>query len=429
MVEVRGSRPLSSAITTMLESGREELLIGFAHTSLQPDWLLVVDQCRLADDHEVTRDRHGLHWTGELTSAMYGEASRSGRGLVLMHVHGKRDEVPGLSKTDRQTVEEILPHFGTLLPDVPHAYVVVNETYAGGYVQLGEERRPLDLVRTVTTPIRRWPARCGDGPTLLPRDDRQAAALGARGVRALRAATVGLVGLGGAGSQEGEMLAHAGVGAMVLADADVVEDVNLSRTHGASPDSVGTAKVVVAKAMIERISPETKVIAVDEAFPSHRLLGVLRDADVLLSSVDTPHARNEVNRFALRYAVPLIDVGTTITEESFAVDGHLSVVMPEGHCLRCLGHVSDALLEEEQDAARRGNYGLHEGRPQVVSFNGLLASAAVTEALKLLTGFAGVMEGSREWHYDPIIGVLRRVRIAPGRCRECGWYGLKAASL
>lgn len=33
--------------------------------------------------------------------------------------------------------------------------------------------------------------------------------------------------------------------------------------------------------------------------------------------------------------------------------------------------------------------------------NGLLASAAVTEVLKLVTGFAVEPEGSREWHYDP----------------------------
>jgi molybdopterin/thiamine biosynthesis adenylyltransferase len=147
--------------------------------------------------------------------------------------------------------------------------------------------------------------------------------------------------------------------------------------------------------------------------------------DVLVLCVDTVHARNEANRFALRYGVPLIDIGTTITQEPFRVDGHLTLMIPGSQCLQCAGHVSDALLAAEQEAARQGRYGINEKRPQVVSFNGLLASAAVTEVLKLLTGFGGDAKGSREWHYDPVDNQLRNVGLAPGGCRECNRYGMR----
>jgi molybdopterin/thiamine biosynthesis adenylyltransferase len=426
MVEVRGTQSFLDAIGLLLASGREELLIGFGNFSLRPSWLLVINECRLATEREVWRDHNGLHWSGELTAALYAQAKETERGLLLVHVHGGRDEVPRLSKTDQLTVAEILPHFGMLLPDVPHAYLVVNETHASGWMQFGEERDAVDLVRAVTTPIRQWQVSIGQGEFQLERDDRQAKALGVRGIRALRNSSIGIVGLGGVGSQVAEMLAHAGVGTVVLADDDVVKAVNLSRTHGSSAAVVGILKVVAAKQMIEQISPESHVVVIDEAFPTPSLLEELRDVSVVISCVDTPHARNELNRFALRYGMPLIDVGTTITEEPFAVDGHLTVVIPDGLCLRCLGHVSDALLEEVRAAALRGKYGLNEGRPQVVSFNGLLASAAVTEALKLITGFSGQSEGSREWHYDPVQGELRTVRLLYDRCRECGWYALKA---
>jgi len=222
------------------------------------------------------------------------------------------------------------------------------------------------------------------------------------------------------------MLAHAGLGQLVLADGDLIEDVNLSRTHGTSPDSIGTAKVVSAADMVSHISPETVVQAFATAFPTTDLLAAMRDVDAIIACVDNVHTRNELNRFALRYGVPLIDLGTTITEDPFRVDGHLSVVLPGHHCLRCLGHVSDPLLEEARDQARRGDYGMRHGRPQVVSLNGLLASAAVTEVLKLITGFAGPADESREWHYEPITGEFRTVQLSPGRCRECMWYGLKA---
>lgn len=68
---------------------------------------------------------------------------------------------------------------------------------------------------------------------------------------------------------------------------------------------------------------------------------------------------------------------------------HLGLAMPEGYCLSCARHVSNVLLDEQDAAARRGQYGFGEGRPQVVSLSGLLASAAVIEVLKPITGFAG----------------------------------------
>jgi hypothetical protein len=428
-VEVRGAATFRDSVARVLASGREELLIGLANASLCPTWLLVVEQSRLAEDHEVRRDYRGLHWTGELTSAMYLAAKKSGQGLVLVHAHGGRARPPKLSETDQGTLEEMLAHFGTLLPAVPHAYVVINQTHATGLVQLAGDRRALNMIRVVSTPIRYWPSTVSAEGTLLARDDRQVGALGERGVNALRHSTIGIVGLGGAGSQVAEMLAHAGVGGLVLADADKIEEVNLSRTHGTDPTSVGIAKVTCAERLVKRISPDTGVSAIEESFPSKRLTGALRDVALIVACVDNPHTRNELNRFALRFAIPLLDLGTTITAEPFAVDGHLSLAMPDGHCLRCAGHVSDALLAEVDEAARRGRYGTDEGRPQVVSFNGLLASAAVSEALKVVTGFAGDEDGSREWHYDALTGQLQRVGFGPRRCRECSSYGMKGDNL
>jgi|SRR5450759_3357822 len=425
MPEVRGAHELAGAVDQVLASHREELLIGMCNPSRLGGWLMLARDCRLARDDEVHRDWHGLHWTGALTSDLYVEARRSGRGILLLHAHGGADHAPSLSRTDSTTVEEILPHFAMLLPDVPHAYVVVNATHAAGWIQWGEERRALDRFKLMTNPIRAWTNTVSPAQALPSRDQRQAAALGEVGIAKLRRSAVGIVGVGGAGSQVAEQLAHAGTGRLVIVDADILKDVNLSRTHGTSPAMIGQKKVKTSRAMIRRISPETEVVAIPDSFPTTKLLTDLRDVDVLVACVDGVQPRNELNRFALRYAIPLIDVGTTITPEPFQVDGHLSLAMPGSQCLRCAGHVSNALIREEQDAARQGRYGLNEGRPQVVSFNGLLASAAVTEVLKLITGFAGPVRGSREWHYDPVRGELREVQLAPGRCRECGWYGLR----
>src|SRR5260370_3230044 len=271
MAEVRGAEQLVAGLNAVLASNREELLIGLCNASQMGNWLMLAQECRLARDNEVRRDARGLHWTGELTSELHDEARRTGRGILLLHAHGGRDHVPGLSETDASTVDEILPHLGMLLPDVPHAYVVVNTTHATGWAQLGNERRALDRITLATNPLRTWTSEVTTCEPVHARDQRQAAALGELGIAKLRRSTVGIVGVGGAGSQVAEMLAHAGIGRLVVVDPDALSDVNLSRTHGASPETVGQLKVQSAKAMVERISPETEVLAVAEALPTKAL--------------------------------------------------------------------------------------------------------------------------------------------------------------
>ena len=60
---------------------------------------------------------------------MFNEAERTETGVGLVHAHEGKDDVPGLSPTDRRTAEEILAHFGLLLPEYAHAYIVVNATH------------------------------------------------------------------------------------------------------------------------------------------------------------------------------------------------------------------------------------------------------------------------------------------------------------
>jgi hypothetical protein len=422
--ELRGGPTLRAGLRQILASRREELLAGFAKPSASPNWLLLVKECRLATDEEVFRDETGLHWAGDLTSDLYDAAASAGTGIVLVHAHGGAAGAPKLSRPDLLTADELLGHFGHMLPDVAHCYAVVNGSGVAGWVQWGDERRTLTQIRAVSTPIAYWSADPQPSPYKAVRGDRQVKALGKAGVAALRAASVGLVGLGGAGSQVAEMLAHAGVGNVVLAEADVVKKVNLNRTHGTTLASVGRLKVRVARDMINAISPTTNTVPIAEMFPTPKLVEHLRDVSVIVSCVDDLHARDELNRFALRFGVPLIDLGTTITQEPFGVDGHVSSVMPEGHCLWCAGHVSDHLLAVEGEAARRGKYGVG-GQPQVVSFNGLLAGAAVNELLKIVTGYAGELVGSRELYYDGVSGELQRVMISPAGCPQCSWYSFR----
>jgi molybdopterin/thiamine biosynthesis adenylyltransferase len=424
-VEVRGTAALGELIDALLDSPREELLIGLTRSSLQPGWLAIVTEARLATDDEVKRNESGLRWTGNLTSAMYSAARVAGSGVVLLHAHRGSGRPPVPSRPDKQTAHAILSHFGMIFPNCLHGYLVINRDHVAGWVQLGPSRRPVGRLVVSGLPRRSWTAQILRMSPPRLRDERQVGALGSRGVVLLRTATVGIVGVGGAGSQVAELLAHAGVGGLLLVDRDRLEEVNLSRTHGATSALVGMDKVAVVRRMVRRIAPTCRVRVIRDFFPCREGVDRLRDVDVVVSCVDNPFAREELNRHCLRYAIPLIDMGTTITEEPLAIDGHLTVVLPGGRCLRCAGHVSDAVLDEWRAAAAGGKYGMQEGRPQVVSFNGFLASAGVTEVLKILTGFAGAAKESTEWYYTPLAGRLTKVHMGRARCRDCRGYALK----
>jgi len=424
MIEVRGTADFLACIEQLLDSDREELMIATTHAGFNPHWLVLAADARLATDSEVRRDLHGLHWSGELTSELYAQARLHSGGVLLAHAHHGSGRPPGLSMTDTSTVDEILPHLGSLLPDALHAYLVFNKTHATGWVQHGVHRRALGLVRVAGCPIRRWPSSFEAAHELRDRDDRQAGALGDAGVALLRTAKIGIVGLGGAGSQVNEMLAHAGVAMTVLADRDVVKDVNLSRTHGTRPNTIGNPKVEVARDLFTSILPDADVIAIRDDFPTSTLLSEFRDVEVIVACVDNVHARNELNRFCLRYGIPLVDVGTTITRGPLQIDGHLTRFVPGSQCLQCAGHVTEGLLAEEAEHARQGKYGVNSRRPQVVSFNGLLASAAVTEVIRIVTGFDEQVSSSREWHYDGVRGELRSVSLGDHPCHACVSYAL-----
>jgi len=74
-------------------------------------------------------------------------------------------------------------------------------------------------------------------------------------------ARVGVVGVGGGGSHMIQQLAHIGVGTILVADPDVVEDRNLNRLVGAGWWDVGAKAPKVAVAERDGAHPPRKSFA------------------------------------------------------------------------------------------------------------------------------------------------------------------------
>ena len=191
-----------------------------------------------------------------------------------------------------------------------------------------------------------------------------------------------LLGLGGGGSHVAQQLAHIGLGSFLPIDPEFIEDSNLNRLVGATMEDVklGTAKVDIAERVIKAVNPAAEVIKRRANWTE--VAAEIRDVDVIFSCVDSIGCRNELETFARRFLIPLIDIGMDVHESSgeFSISGQVMLSMPGKPCMRCMGLVTDEVLAKE--AAR---YGAAGGKPQVVWPNGTLASIAVGFFMKLVT--------------------------------------------
>jgi molybdopterin-synthase adenylyltransferase len=206
--------------------------------------------------------------------------------------------------------------------------------------------------------------------------------LGADSETALCRSRAALVGLGGGGSHIAQQLAHIGLGNFLLIDPDFIEDTNLNRLVGGTLEDVrlGAAKVDIAERVIKPVNPAAEVVKRLASWTE--VTAELRDVDVIFACVDSMSCRSELESFARRFLIPLIDIGIDVHESSgeFSIGGQVMLSMPGKPCMRCMGLVTDEALAKE--AAR---YGAAGGKPQVVWPNGSLASIAVGFFMKLVT--------------------------------------------
>jgi hypothetical protein len=191
-----------------------------------------------------------------------------------------------------------------------------------------------------------------------------------------------LVGLGGGGSHVAQQLAHIGVGNFLPIDPDCMEDTNLNRLVGGTMQDVklGTPKVDIVERVIKAVNPAAEVVTRQASWTE--ATAELRDVDIIFACVDSIGCRSELEAFARRFLIPLIDIGMDVHESSneYSISGQVMLSLPGKPCMRCMGLVSDAALAKE--AAK---YGAAGGRPQVVWPNGTLASIAVGVFMRLMT--------------------------------------------
>lgn len=101
----------------------------------------------------------------------------------------------------------------------------------------------------------------------------------------LRKFRVGIAGAGGLGSNCAMTLARCGVGLLVIADHDLVEESNLSR-QSFFRDQIGLPKTVALKENILRIKPDITVDAVNKKLDAQNIPEIFTGCDIIVEAFD-----------------------------------------------------------------------------------------------------------------------------------------------
>lgn len=361
--------------------------------------------------------------------------------LVEAHSHPKSSDLPAFSLYDERNLVDFVPHMLASLVNRPYAATVWGHAGATGWIwNPAGERSELRILCAGAHTFR------ADLPLQSVTDerfDRQAKFLGVRVQTQLAQLRIALVGLGGLGSHMVQQLAYMGARDLLVIDDDVIEQSNLNRLVGATPEDVSVLKTRVAQRQISGIAPEAHVVAVGHSVLDKQTRLRLREADIVVAGVDNDGVRLFLNRFCKALHKPYIDVGSEITVHGgvvTSIGGRCNVVLPGGPCLQCMNEIDAAearfyfLSEYQKAKAQDLGYGIRaEGPvPSIVNLNGTVASGALFELQAMLSGlrpphpaqyYEAFSTANLHQHFS-----ARRVRRRP-HCYTCSLEGTAEESL
>jgi len=204
--------------------------------------------------------------------------------------------------------------------------------------------------------------------------------IGGPGQQRLSRARVVIIGAGGLGAPAALYLAAAGVGAIRIAEPDVVSLDNLQRQILYRTQDVGRPKAERAAEALTALDPsldiEARVLAADDA----SLPGLLDGADLVLDGCDDFATRFAVNRAALAARIPLVSGAVGRWDGQVGVFApHLG---PDAPCYQCW--VPD-IPPDAETCAETGIVG---------ALTGVIGSLMALEAIKLITGAGEALVGA-----------------------------------
>jgi len=144
-----------------------------------------------------------------------------------------------------------------------------------------------------------------------------------------------IVGIGGLGCPAATYLAGAGVGWMVLADGDQVEQSNLPRQTLFRLSDLGLNKAEAAAASLKQLNPFIRIDTIPHQLDEAELARRIAWADLVLDCSDNLATKLAINRLCQQQQRCWIGASAS------GYQGYSWLIQPgNGGCLSCLGHQS-----------------------------------------------------------------------------------------
>ncbi|GAB4162624.1 MAG: hypothetical protein Fur0021_37020 [Candidatus Promineifilaceae bacterium] len=199
----------------------------------------------------------------------------------------------------------------------------------------------------------------------------------------VRQATVLVVGAGALGNEVLKNLALMGIGNLLIADFDTIEDSNLSRSVLFRASDNGRRKVDAAAERVKELNPDVNVKAWHGNINFEMGLGVFRHVDVIVGCLDNREARLSINRFSWAINKPWVD--GAIQE----LMGIVRVFWPgRGACYECtLTDLDYQIINLRYSCPLLARENILQGKvPTTPTSASIVAAFQTQEALKLLHG-------------------------------------------
>jgi ThiF family len=364
-----------------------------------------------------------------LRTALSAEHHQLAVGVVHSH---PQNCVPVASPIDDDMDAYYADYFQGFAPGRPYVSMILSEIQGELAVSCRvfyrDEWRLVDHIAVERIPAVTW---VGGKPSMAgslrrERTKRFAAAFGDEAALRLMRSTVAVIGAGGTGSAVIEVLARAGVGRLIVADPDHLEESNLERVHGSNPEQATQrmAKVRVAQQHVKSIDPACEFQGFGGALPQAEIVDAVLRADVAVGCTDSQHSRLALSDLAVRFLVPTIDCGVMLEGAHGTVSGQIVQLvrfLSADPCALCRGMIIPERLKQElmdeQERKRRlaaaadaqmrgenaGAYWLEEPQLNTV---GYLTTAAGAMA-------AGYVIGWLTGRFDPPFSRLQMNLVAP----------------
>ena len=229
--------------------------------------------------------------------------------------------------------------------------------------------------------------------------------IGIEGQQKLLDAAVLVVGCGGLGAAALPFLAAAGVGRLMIADDDTIDDTNLQRQTAFCEADIGQSKAQVLQGRLNALNSRTQISALNERLSEARLLELVQSVDLVLDCCDNFATRQAVNRACVAARTPLVS-GAAVRFE-----GQIAVYRPDLPDTPCYACLFDGESANDGACAVFGVFS-----PLV----GIIGTTQAAEALKLLMGIGANASGELLL-YDALANEWQRLAFDKNpACRVCG---------